>query len=165
MKDERVARDALNAVEQPKQNSKFVYIVALLLLVVICGVVAGYTWHNKKMKALEIQKIESQRNELVFHDLGEMIVNLDSTDKGKAPRFLKVGVKLQVRGIENLDAVKKWSSKITDDIYIYLRQLRASDLQGALALYKLKEEIVIRINATLYPARVEDVLFGQILVQ
>ena len=47
----------------------------------------------------------------------------------------------------------------------YLRELRPADLEGSAGLFRLKEELLRRINLSVYPAKVEGVLFKEILVQ
>ena len=55
--------------------------------------------------------------------------------------------------------------RVMDNFQIFLRELRPSDLEGSAGLYRLKEELVRRINAAIYPARVEAILFKDVLVQ
>ena len=45
------------------------------------------------------------------------------------------------------------------------RELRRSDLEGSAGIYRLKEELLRRVNLAIYPAHVESVLFKEILVQ
>jgi flagellar FliL protein len=46
-----------------------------------------------------------------------------------------------------------------------MRELRAADLQGSAGLFRLKEELQRRVNIAVYPARVDDVLFKNVIVQ
>ena len=47
----------------------------------------------------------------------------------------------------------------------YLRELRLEDLQGAAGVYRLREELLVRVNQAVRPAKVNDVLFKDMLIQ
>jgi flagellar FliL protein len=55
--------------------------------------------------------------------------------------------------------------KISDVFQMYLRELRPADMQGSVGLYRLKEELLLRVNKIVYPAQVNDLLFKEVLVQ
>ena len=49
---------------------------------------------------------------------------------------------------------------------VYLRELRVEDeLSGSAGVYRLKEELLARVNAAVEPINVTDVLFKEMLVQ
>jgi len=43
--------------------------------------------------------------------------------------------------------------------------LRVDDLRGSAGIYRLREELLARINIAVRPAKVKDVLFKEVLVQ
>ncbi len=55
--------------------------------------------------------------------------------------------------------------RVMDTFQTYLRELRPSDLDGSAGLYRLKEELTRRVNATITPNRVNALLFKEIVVQ
>ena len=55
--------------------------------------------------------------------------------------------------------------RVMDAFQTYLRELRPSDLEGSAGLYRLKEELTRRVNASIAPARINAVLFKEIVVQ
>jgi flagellar protein FliL len=55
--------------------------------------------------------------------------------------------------------------RLMDAFQTYLRELRPSDLDGSAGLYRLKEELTRRVNATIAPGRINAVLFKEIVVQ
>jgi flagellar FliL protein len=55
--------------------------------------------------------------------------------------------------------------RIVDNFQVYLRELRLEDLQGAAGMYRLREELLNRVNAAVRPAQVKDVLFKEMIVQ
>ena len=103
-----------------------------------------------------------EQKPVVFYDLPEMTVNL-STD-GRAT-YLKVRIALEVSDDEMVAKIEPFLPRILDAFQIYLRELRPADLEGSAGLFRLKEELLRRINLSVYPARVDGVLFKEILVQ
>ena len=55
--------------------------------------------------------------------------------------------------------------RVMDAFQTYLRELRATDLDGSAGLYRLKEELTRRVNAAVSPNRINAVLFKEIVVQ
>ncbi|MCV0427033.1 MAG: flagellar basal body-associated FliL family protein [Roseibium sp.] len=99
---------------------------------------------------------------VVFYDLPEMTVNL-ATD-GRTT-YLKVRIALEVENRAMIEQIQPFLPRILDAFQIYLRELRPADLEGSAGLFRLKEELLRRINLSVYPAKVEGVLFKEILVQ
>lgn len=99
----------------------------------------------------------------VFFDLPEMLVNLNSNTR--RPTFLKIHVSLELTSDQDAEYVKKMSPRIIDNFQVYLRELRIDDLRGSAGIYRLREELLARINMAVRPAKVKDVLFKEVLVQ
>ena len=55
--------------------------------------------------------------------------------------------------------------RILDTFQIYLRELRSEDLEGSAGVYRLKEELLRRINLAISPRRVDRILFKEIIIQ
>jgi flagellar protein FliL len=55
--------------------------------------------------------------------------------------------------------------RVIDTLITYMRELRPDDLRGSAGLVRLREELLARIKVSAAPARVNDVLFREILVQ
>lgn len=98
-----------------------------------------------------------------FPDNYKFIANLNTG--GKQTSFLKVDVSLELAGPNDLQAVNSNLPRIMDIFNTYLRELRPSDLQGSAGVYRLREELLLRVNKAIYPAKVNDVLFKEIIVQ
>ena len=70
--------------------------------------------------------------------------------------------------LENSGDIKRVETvmpRIMDNFQAYLRELRIEDLKGAAGMYRLREELLSRVNAALAPVKVHDVLFKEMLVQ
>jgi len=99
----------------------------------------------------------------VFFELPEMLVNLNTNSR--RPTFLKIHVSLELTSDQDAEYVKKMSPRIVDNFQVYLRELRVDDLRGLAGIYRLREELLARINMAVRPAKVKDVLFKEVLVQ
>ncbi len=99
----------------------------------------------------------------VYFDLPEMTVNLSAS--ADRPQYLRVKVTLEMADDKVQDAVKKAMPRVVDAFQVHLRELRAIDLEGSAGLYRLREELMRRINVAIAPAKIRAVLFKEVVVQ
>jgi flagellar FliL protein len=99
----------------------------------------------------------------VFYDLPEILVNLNST--GRKQNFLKIRISLELESPLDVGKIESVMPRIIDNFQVYLRELRIEDLQGSAGLLRLREELLARVNSSVKPAKVNDVLFKEMLVQ
>lgn len=99
----------------------------------------------------------------VYYNLPEMVVNLSSRDT--RAKYLKLKVSLEAPNQDVLDALNPVMPRVLDMFQLYLRELRSSDLEGSAGIYRLKEELLRRINLELHPKQINRVLFNEIIVQ
>jgi len=101
--------------------------------------------------------------ETFIFNLPTMTVNLN--DEGEGQSFLRVTVALEVANEETMLEIQPRLAKVIDAFQVYLRELRKSDLEGSAGVYRMKEELLRRVNVAIYPSRAESVLFKELLVQ
>jgi len=99
----------------------------------------------------------------IFYDLPEMLVDLNT--KGRKRTFLKLRVSLELSRPQDTAIVEQLMPRIIDNFQVYLRELRLEDLQGAEGIYRLREELLVRVSNAVRPAQVNDVLFKEMLIQ
>lgn len=99
----------------------------------------------------------------VFFDLPDLLVNLNST--GRKASFLKISVSLDLEDQADTARIQAVMPRIIDNFQVYLRELRVEDLRGSGGIYRLREELLARVNAAASPVKVKDVLFKEMLVQ
>lgn len=99
----------------------------------------------------------------IFFEVPDLIVNLNTSSRKTA--FLKIKIALEVSSPADVDVVNENLPRIVDNFQVYLRELRVEDLQGSAGMYRLREELLRRVNLAVRPARVKDVLFKEMLVQ
>ncbi len=99
----------------------------------------------------------------VMYAMPEMLVNINTA--GRAKNFLKIKVTLELSNEADIARIEDVLPRITDNFQVYLRELRLEDLQGAAGMYRLREELLSRVNAAVRPSQVKDVLFQEMIVQ
>jgi flagellar protein FliL len=105
---------------------------------------------------------QATKQEIIYYNLPDFLVNLNAI--GNQASFLKFAASLEM---SNLD-VPKLEAKmplIKDTFQVYLRELRNEDLQGSAGIFRLRQELLMRINKIMYPIKIHDILFREILVQ
>lgn len=151
-------------------GKKIVLFIALPVLLVVGAAVAfslGLTdtlFGNKK-DAAEIAKEElaAKRAKAVFFDLPELLVNLNS--QGRKTSFLKISISLEVTKEEDVVRLQALMPRVIDSFQVYLRELRVSDLKGSAGIYRLREDLLRRVNEAAQPVEISDVLFKEVLIQ
>ena len=100
----------------------------------------------------------------VFVDLPEVLVNLSSAGSERT-QYLKIRIVLELAEQSMVSQITPVMPRVMDAFQTYLRELRPSDLDGSAGLYRLKEELTRRVNASIAPNRINAVLFKEIVVQ
>ena len=162
--------EAAEAEEEKKGLSKktliLIVVGAFLILGAGGGGAAFYFMHGKKADEEGGEKRASsqeQKDKPVFFPLGDLLVNL--AGEGKHPNFLKVKVTLQLADEKDIPLMEAIKPRIIDNFQVYLRELRIEDLRGSAGMYRLREELLLRVTEAAQPVRVRDVLFQEMLVQ
>lgn len=131
---------------------------AVLGLVVVAGGGAAFLLGNGGGES-EIAAVPEPH----FFPLDTVTVNLNS-ESGRA-EYLQLDITLEVSDAAMIDIIAPRLPRVMDAFQIYLRELRRDDLEGSAGVYRLKEELLRRINIAVQPAVVDDILFQNLLVQ
>jgi flagellar FliL protein len=100
----------------------------------------------------------------IFVDMPDVLVNLSSSG-GDRTQYLKVKIALELPDEAVSAQIQPIMPRLLDTFQTYLRELRPTDLDGSAGLYRLKEELTRRVNASIAPNRINAVLFKEIVVQ
>ena len=149
-------------VPAPKGRLKLMIAAAAVLLMVI--VVAATWFFFFRHSGDEMHAEAAPAKPPVFLEVPDMLVNL-SGQPGERVQYLKVRIVLEVKEERQLEAIKPTMPRLTDIFQIYLRELRAGDLNGSAGLFRLKEELTRRVNTVISPSQVNAVLFKEIVIQ
>ena len=154
----------------PKGGKKKLFlIVGLIVFVVIGGLGAAYMTGllDPVMEVVaggeEVTEGQELAEGAVFYDLPELLVNLNTG--GRKSTMLKIRVSLELQTQADIPKVEEVLPRILDNFQVYLRELRIEDLKGSAGMYRLREELLTRVAAAAAPAKINDVLFKEMLVQ
>ena len=157
----------------PPGRKRLLIVIAAVLALILGGVAAAYFTGMLQpvidmLGGGEVPAEESPQEtvvsaEAVFYDVPEMLVNINTG--GRKAVFLKIRVSLELENSDDIAQVEAMMPRIIDNFQIYLRELRIEDLKGSAGMYRLREELLKRVNVAVSPAKVNDVLFKEMLVQ
>lgn len=139
-------------------------------LVIIAGVVGltvvgGGGWfafgrgHGHATEKAEVKK------PVAFVDVQEMMINLAPEPNQDRSRMLKLKVALEVGDPKIVPEVQPLLPRVQDLFQVFMREMRASDLETSGGIYRLREELLRRVNIAVYPTKVDAVLFKEVVVQ
>jgi flagellar FliL protein len=164
MADNEQAEGADGVEAPPSKKGKLKLFIAVAGFVAILGAGVG-TWFFQMRGHGDEQHAEAPPPKPPsFIDVPEMMVNLVGAP-GERVQYLRVKVVLEVKEEKQVEAIKPNLPRVTDLFQTYLRELRASDLNGSAGLFRLKEELTRRVNNAVTPQQVSAVLFKEIVVQ
>lgn len=106
---------------------------------------------------------EGGKTSLAFLPVPPMLVNLKSEDG--VPRNFRLKVFLELKSSKDRDKVEAILPRVINEFQIYLRELYVKDLKGSAGIYRLKIELLWRVNQAVEPIEIKDVLFQEILIQ
>ena len=161
--------DGVEAPPRRKFSGKKIVIIVGALVVLLGGGGAGAYFmglfggsHENEQHA-DAHAEEEAPKDLVFYDLPEILVNLNTA--GRKSSYLKIKVALEINDPKAVPLLDARIPRIIDNFQVYLRELRIDDLQGSEGMFRVKEELLSRVNTAVKPVKVADVLFKEMLVQ
>ncbi|RXR29603.1 flagellar basal body protein FliL [Sphingobium fluviale] len=106
---------------------------------------------------------EGKDGELPLVDVPPMIVNLRTTNG--EPRYLKIRFMLEAKSAEKTEKLKAKLPLIIDSYQPFLRELRPEDISGSAAVFRIKEEMLVRATEAAGKGMVKDVLIQDLVQQ
>jgi flagellar protein FliL len=146
------------------KKKKMIMIGGAAALAVALGA-GGYFFFLKKPSDPASQIAEGVGSPGAVIDLDEMKISLAGAPGEERQTFLKVKVALEVKDGEMAKMVAPLVPRIIDSFQVFMRELRPNDLEGSAGLYRLKEEMMRRVNVAVYPHKIDAILFKELLVQ
>lgn len=157
---EITAEDAAEAGEGKPGRRKVLVIGGALAALAAAG--GGGWFVLGRRKPVEDKPVKKP---VAFLDVREMVLNLAPEPNQERSRFLKLRVSLEVADAMLVKEITPLLPRVEDAVQVFVRELRASDLEGSAGVYRLREELLRRVNVAVHPARVDAVLFKDIVVQ
>ncbi|CAN7314851.1 flagellar basal body-associated protein FliL [Bosea sp. LjRoot237] len=164
-KDDETAEDGAEAASKPGKK-KLVMIGGALALVAVLG---GSWFFLLKKKPVEEISAEAAaaaaKKQITFVEMKDMMIGISAGPQQDRQPIVKIKVALEIADPKTADQVKPLLPRVEDAFQVFMRELRPSDLDGSAGIYRLKEELLRRVNVTVYPAKVDAVLFKELLLQ
>jgi flagellar protein FliL len=154
------------SLKLPSRKMMLIGLGGLIVLTAVSG--GGYYFFlggHGKAEAAAPASAAAPSKPVVFLEMPDVLVNLSSSTGNERTQYLKVKVTLELPDQAMSAQIQPIMPRLMDTFQTYLRELRATDLDGSAGLYRLKEELTRRVNAAIAPSRVNAVLFKEIVVQ
>jgi flagellar FliL protein len=133
--------------------------------VALLAAAGGGGYFFLKHPKAEAANAQAEKKPVAFLDVREMLVNLAPEPNQVRPHFLKFKAALEVKDAKVVSEVQPLLPRVEDAFQVFMRELRATDLEGSAGMYRLREELLRRVNVAVYPAKVDAVLFKEVVVQ
>lgn len=161
--DDSASEPADEAAEAPGKSLLSRYKLPLMIAPVVLLVLGGGYAAVTMLGLFGSDPAPAQAKPVVYYDLPEMVVNLSSAEH--RGQYLKLKVALEAADKDVIVALQPVMPRVLDTFQLYLRELRSSDLDGSAGIFRLKEELLRRVNIEVHPNKINRVLFKEIIVQ
>ncbi len=121
-------------------------------VLVLAGAGGGFMVMRSRAAHAEKPAAE-QKLPVAFMDVREMNVNLMPEPGQTQPRFVRLKVALEVRDSKVAAEVQPLMPRVEDTFQVFVRELRVGDFEAAGGTYRLREELLRRVNVAVYPPR------------
>lgn len=172
-KDDGAVEDSTEEGGKKKGGKgKLIAIIAIAFLVVLGGTGGGLFYLGFLDSLLGIERVETEHEENadgpidlgepVYYDLPEFVADL-KVNECRAP-LLKLSLTVQIDQNDQAVLIER-QPKVIDRILRHLREQERQNLVGEAGAEALRTEIVLILNATIKPAKIQNVLFRSMVLQ
>jgi flagellar FliL protein len=157
--------DEGNASEaSPKGGKKKLVLIGGAVALVALG--GGGWFVMKKPPAADLAAAaKTVKAPAAFVEMKDMMIGITGASQQERQPIIKIKVVLEIADAKTSDEIKPLLPRVEDAFQVFMRELKPSDLEGSAGMYRLKEELLRRVNVTVHPAKVDAVLFKELLVQ
>lgn len=98
-----------------------------------------------------------------FYTMPKILVTVSNGNGRRSQLLLKLTLEADDPSVfDKVDAVLP---RITDQFQMFLREMRVDDLSGSAGDYRIRRELLRRVNMSLYPESVDAVLIEEFIIQ
>jgi flagellar FliL protein len=154
-----------NAAPKPGKK-KLVMIVGAVALLALGG--GGWFFFLKKPSAEQLAAAEAAataKKPVSFVEMKDMMIGISAGGQQDRQPIIKIKVVLEIADAKMSEQIKPLLPRVEDAFQVFMRELRPADLEGSAGMYRLKEELLRRVNVTVHPAKIDAVLFKELLIQ
>jgi flagellar protein FliL len=170
--DEDIENDSGDKKEKKKGGKgKLIAIIGVAVLIILGGAGGGLFYMGYLDSLLGMDdglEEEAESDEMpqlgtpVYYELPEFVADLYSNQCRSA--FVKLSLTLQVDELDKQTVIDR-QPKIIDRFQQHLRSKIRQDLSGKDGAETLRTELTLILDATIKPAKVQNVLFRSLIVQ
>ena len=99
----------------------------------------------------------------IIIELPELVANLNVP--GRRPAYIKLKASVELGKAEDQVVFAAIQPHVMDLFQTYLRELHPEELRGSAGTYRLREELINRINVSIAPGKIVNLLFSELLIQ
>lgn len=100
---------------------------------------------------------------VAYYEMPAVLVNIQS--ESERPTYLKLKLSVQFEDAETAEVLTEKMPVLTDQFQTFLRELRVEDISGSAGTYRLRMELLRRVNLAMTPDQASAVLIEEMLVQ
>jgi flagellar protein FliL len=164
------ADDAALPVKKPRFSKRMLIIAGGVLALALIAAVAFFLLRpageanapDAEAHAEGASESHGEEGE-TYVDAPAMVINLQGSD-GTA-RFLKIRFTFVPASAAKGELIKAKLPLIVDALQPFLRELRPEDLAGSAAVFRIKEEMLVRATGAMGPGVVKDILIQDLIQQ
>lgn len=165
-KKKKAAEDGAEGATPAKEGGKKKLImIAGAVMLIAAGGGGWFFFMRKPPEMAQDAAKAATMKKIAFVELKEMTINLAAPTGQERQNFLKLKIALELSDAKLSADIQPLVPRIEDAFQTYMRELRANEIDGSSAMYRLKEELLKRVNIAVYPAKVDAVLFKEVLLQ
>lgn len=162
VRDDEAAPEAEAPAPSRSRRKLFLYGGAALTLVLALGAGSYFFLFHKKEDAAA-HEAKPVAKPVFFLDIPDITVNLAGS--ANRQQYMRVKAVIEAPDQATIESLKPLMPRITDSFQVHLREMRQTDLEGSAGIYRLREELTRRVNISIAPAKINAVLFKEIVVQ
>ncbi|WNJ92564.1 flagellar basal body-associated protein FliL [Bosea sp. 685] len=121
--------------------------------------------HPSPEQMAAAEQAKAAKKPASFVEMRDMMIGISPGGQQDRQPIIKVKVVLEIADAKVSEEIKPLLPRVEDAFQVFMRELRPADLEGSAGMYRLKEELLRRVNVTVYPAKIDAVLFKELLVQ
>ena len=146
----------------PKRSKKklLIIIAAALLVLGAGGGFGAYMFLGGEAPADGQPAVVVDAAPPVFYDMPEIVIRLDG---GQGP-YLKLATVLDLAPEHTPEEIKAIEPRLLDMMQTYLIELKPDDIKGTAGMYRVRQELLRRVNDVV-PGSTKDILFKTIILQ
>ncbi len=161
-----------------KSKKKLLLFIVLPAVIVLLGAIAGGLMlmggkddevvldaHGNPVEAgeHEAEGEHAGADAPLFYQMPDILVNISGDEEGEQ-LVLQIKMQLEVPDEDTIHQLDALLPRVVDHYQAFLRELRVEDIKGSAGSYRLRLELLRRVNLAVQPAHVNDVLIEKLLV-